>query len=173
MMTSRFSAWAASMVIAAALVVSATASTTAAALPWCATDAMSLSTGAPGSPGSFHQIHFALTLTNNSSQSCALQGYPGVDLLGPDDPTWGPDYQLPQQAGDPQLLTLAPGASASSRLTFLPAPPDGWVPRTIAVTLPNTSGRLETPWIPGGIAVLRQDAATRPGTYIGPLQLTD
>lgn len=88
-MTSRFSAWAASMTIAAAsaLIFPAAASTTAAALPWCAIDSMSLSTGAPGSPGSFDQIHFAVVLTNISSQSCALQGYPGVDLLGPDDPT--------------------------------------------------------------------------------------
>jgi Protein of unknown function (DUF4232) len=165
--------WVASMVIAAVLIIPAAASTTAAATPSCATDSISLSTGAPGSPGSFHQIHFALILTNISSQSCALQGYPGVDLFGPDDPMWGPDYRLPQQVGDPHLLTLAPGASASSRLTFLPDPPSGWVPRTIAVTLPNTPGQLETPWIPGGIAVSRQDGATHPGTYIGPLQLTD
>lgn len=173
LMTSKFSAWAASTSIGAVLIIPVAATTTAAALPWCATDSISLSTSAPGSPGSFQQIHFALILTNNSSQPCALQGYPGVDLLGPDDPKWGPDYQLPQQAGDPQLLTLAPGASASSRLTFLPEPPSGWVPHTIAVTVPNTSGRLETPWIPGDIAVSRQDAATHPGTYIGPLQLTD
>lgn len=145
--------------------------TTAAALPWCAPDATSLSTSAPASPGDFRQIHVDLIVTNTSSDPCALQGYPAVQLIGPDDPTWGPDYDLPQQSGDPQLLTLAPGAVAGSRLTFLPETPDGWVPRSIAVTLPNTSEPLETPWIPGGIAVLRQDGATHPGTYIGPLHL--
>jgi hypothetical protein len=36
------------------------------------------------------QIHFDVILTNISSQSCALQGYPGVDLVGPDDQVWGP-----------------------------------------------------------------------------------
>jgi hypothetical protein len=170
-MTSRFFAWVAGLVTAAVLMIPVAASTTAAATPWCTTDSLSLSTGAPGSPGDHEQIHFDVILTNISSQSCALQGYPGVDLLGPDDPTWGPDYQLPQQARDPQLLTLAPGTTASSRLTFLPQP-DGWVPQTIVMTLPNTSGQLETPWTPGNIPVLRQDGATRPGTYIGPLQST-
>lgn len=160
------------MAVAAVLITSVASSTTAVATPWCATDALSLSTTAPGSPGDAQQIHFDVVFTNVSSQSCGLQGYPGVDLLGPDDPVWGPDYQLPQQAGDQQLLTLAPGASASGRLTFLPQP-DGWVPRTIVVTLPNTSGQLETPWTPGGIPVARQDGATHPGTYIGPLQPTD
>ena len=173
-MTSRFSASAAGMVIAAVLIIPVAASATAAAAPWCGTDSVSLSAGGPGSPGDGQQSHFDLILTNTSSQSCALKGYPGVDLLGPDDPTWGPDYQLPQQAGDPRLLTLAPGASASSRLTFLPDP-NGWAPDTIAVTLPNASGRLKTDWpgSPGnGIPLARQDGATHPGTYIGPLQLS-
>ncbi len=74
----------------------------------------------------------------------------------------GPDYQLPQQAGDPQPVTLGPGASAASRLTFL-AEPNGWVPNTIAVSLPNSPGRLEAPWIAGGVPVARQDAASHPG----------
>jgi hypothetical protein len=41
------------------------------------------------------------------------------------------------------------------------------------VTPPDGTTQLETPWIPGGIAVLRQDGATHPGTYIGPLELAD
>lgn len=161
--------WAAST-MAAALTIPA--SPTAAAEPACGTDSLSVRTSAPGSPGDTTQIHFDVILTNSSSQTCTLQGYPGVDLIGPDDPMWGPDYQLPQQAGDPQPVTLAPGASVASRLTFLPDP-NGWVPHTIAVTLPNAPGRLETPWIAGGVPVARQDAATHPGTYIGPLQAAD
>jgi hypothetical protein len=47
------------------------------------------------------------------------------------------------------------------------------VPRTIVVTPPDGTTQLETRWIPGGIAVLRQDGATHPGTYIGPLELAD
>jgi hypothetical protein len=67
-----------------------------------------------------------------------LRGYPGVELVGPD----GPTYSLPRQSGDPRALTLAPGASASSRLTFLPAA-NGWVPRTIVVTLLGTGPTLD------------------------------
>ncbi|OYN77962.1 hypothetical protein CG716_17040 [Mycolicibacterium sphagni] len=163
----RLPAWAASVVTAAALIVSA--APTAAAEPACAPDSLSLSTSSPGSPGDGTQIHFDVIFTNTSAQTCSLQGYPGVNLIGPDDPTWGPDYQLPQQAGDPQPVTLAPGAAATSRLTFLPNP-NGWVPQTIAVTLPNNPGLIQIPWIPGGIPVARQDAASHPGTYIGPLQ---
>jgi hypothetical protein len=86
-------------------------------MPWCATDSISLSTSAPGSPGDASQIHF------------------------------------------------------DSRLTFLVSP-NGWVPQAIALTLPNTSGQLQTPWTPGGIPITRQDAAIHPGSYVGPLQLT-
>jgi len=152
---------------AAMLIIPVLVSPTAAASPSCTTDSIGLSAGAPGSPGDATQIHFDVIFTNTSSQLCELRGYPGVDLIGPDDPMWGPDYQLPQQTGDPQLVTLAPGASAVSRLTFL-ADPDGWVPNTIAATLPDMPGRLETPWIAGGVPLARQDGASHPGSYIGP-----
>jgi hypothetical protein len=36
-----------------------------------------------------------------------------------------------------------------------------------------TTTELEVLWIPGGMAILRQDGATRPATYLGPLQSTD
>jgi hypothetical protein len=158
----------ASTAVASGLVMSAAVNATAAAAPLCGTDSLSLSTGPYGAPGDSAQMHFALILTNISSQSCTLRGYPGVDLVGAADPVDGPTYSLPRQSGNPQPLTLAPGASASSRLTFLPTA-DGWVPRTIVVTPPDATTQLETPWIPGGIGVLRQDGATHPGTYIGPL----
>jgi Domain of unknown function (DUF4232) len=164
----RFSCWAGSVAVATALVMPAALNTTTAAAPWCGTDSLSLSTGPYGAPGDSSQMHFAVILTNISPRSCTLQGYPGVDLVGPD----GPTYSLPRQSGDPRPVTLAPGASASSRLTFLPTP-NGWVPSTILVTPPDATTQLQTPWIPGGIAVLRQDGATHPGTYIGPLELAN
>ncbi len=156
------------MAVASALVMPAALNTTASAAPRCGTDSLSLSTGPYGAPGDDTQMHFAVILTNISPRSCTLQGYPGVDLVGPD----GPTYSLPRQGGAPQPLTLAPGGSASSRLTFLPTH-DGWVPGTIVVTPPDATTRLQAPWIPGGIAVLRQDGATHPGTYLGQLQLAD
>jgi len=120
-MSQRFSIWAAGVAVASALVTPTMVNSTAAAAPLCRTDSLSLSTGPYGAPGDNTQMHFAVILTNISPQSCMLRGYPGVDLVGPD----GPTYSLPRQSGDPQPLTLAPGASASSRLTFLPTPTAG------------------------------------------------
>ncbi|WP_233209212.1 DUF4232 domain-containing protein [Mycobacterium sp. ENV421] len=152
---------------------STVASPTASAVPACTPDSLGLSTGAPASPGDATQIHFDVIVTNTSPQPCEVLGYPGVDLIGPDDPRWGPDYQVPQQADAAVPITLPPGAAAASRLTFL-ADPNGWVPDTIAVTMPNSPGRMEVPWIAGRVPVARQDAASHPGTYIGPLQpMTD
>lgn len=173
-MVPRSSIWAAGLAIASVSVfaIAVAANTTAFAASWCAPDSLSLSTGPYGAPGDSSQIHFEVILTNVSEQSCELQGYPGVDLVGPDDPMWGPVYSLPRQSGDLQPLTLAPGAAASSRLTFLPTP-DGWIPISIVVTPPDATTQLEVPWIPGGVAVLRQDGASHPGTYIGPLRPLD
>lgn len=145
---------------------------TAAATPWCTTDSVNLTATAAPAPDPDAQSQVTLTFTNVSAQACILQGYPDVDLLGPEEPTFGSTYRLPQQAGDPQPLTLAPNDAAAATLTFLPGPPDGWVPTTIQVAMPRTSPKqhLQTSWIPAGTSVLRQDAATHPGTYIGPLR---
>lgn len=173
-MAPKIPAWPTGVAVAGAcaLAVAAVTVSTASATPWCTPDSLSLSTGPYAAPGDSSQIHFDVILTNIAEQACVLQGYPGVDLVGPDDPMWGPVYSLPRESGDPQPFTLEPGASASSRLTFLPAP-DGWVPTSILVTPPDVTTQLEVPWIPGGVAVLRQDGATRPGTYIGPLEPTE
>lgn len=134
--------------------------------PWCAADSLSLRTGGPPD-----ETYVTVILTNISEQACTMQGYPGVDLVGPDDPVFGPTYSMPRQAGDPQPFTLDPWADALSYLTFLPGSPDGWVPSTIVVTPPDATTQLETSWNVPGTSVLRQDGATHPGTYIGPLQL--
>ena len=136
---------------------------------------MKLSTGALTTTEFVGQDQLQLVLTNIRTQPCTLQGYPGVDLVGPDDPMWGPVFSLRRQSGDPQPFTLEPGGSATSILTFgLPSlPEDFWVPTSIVVTPPDATTHLEVPWIPGNVAVLRQDGATSPATYIGPLLPTD
>ena len=160
--------------VVSAFAMALVANTTASAEPWCGTDSLSLSTGPLTSTEYVGQNQLELVLTNISSQSCTMQGYPGVDLVGPDVPTWGPVFSLRRQSGDPQPFTLEPGASASSILTFgAPgAPEDVWLPTTIVVTPPDATTQLEVPWIPGYFPVLRQDGATSPATYVGPLQPT-
>jgi hypothetical protein len=144
-------------------------------MPWCGADSLSLSTSPPISPGQQPYIHFYVILTNVSQQTCALRGYPAVDLVGPDDPPLGPTYRLPRTNDHVQTVVLAPAASAKSLLGFLPKlGSDGsepaWAPTTIAVTPPDSTTQLQTPWIPGGFTLLRQGDGTQPGANIGPLQ---
>lgn len=161
-------AGAAGAATAAVAAVTIPAATSAAAPARCAAETLELSTRErpSDSPG---QSRLEVVLTNTSAQSCAVQGFPGVDLVGPEDPTFGPTYQLPRQAADPAPLTVEPGAAVSSLLTYLPGGPDSWVPVTLVVTPPDTTTRLQAPW-PAGVSVQRQDGATHPGTFIGPLQ---
>ncbi len=170
-MTSRLSVWAASMAIAAAsgLIIPAATNTTAGAQPWCTSDALYLTTAAPVEPIATDQTDMVVFVNNVSEQSCFVPAYPDVDLVGPDDPVFGPSYRIPQQPGDPQPVMIEPAEFVSSLLTFLPGPTDGWVPDTIVMTFPGISGPVEGPWLLG-VSVLRQDAATHPGTYIGGLQ---
>lgn len=157
---------------AAGLFIPAVTNTTAVAQPACTTDSLSLMTGNAPDPDSTDQGAVVVFVTNIGVESCSVPAYPSVELVGPDDPQFGPSYQLPQQPGDGQPLTIEPGYYVSSLLTYLPGPTDGpgWVPDSIVMTLPDASKPLVTPWISGDVSVLRQDAATNPGTFIGPLE---
>jgi hypothetical protein len=108
----------AAMAIAAVLALPAATNTTAAAMPWCGADSLSLRTSPPISPGQQVYLHFYVILTNVSRQPCTLQGYPGVDLVGPDDPMLGPTYSLPRESGDvrrtPRHSYRLPGFPAAS-----------------------------------------------------------
>ncbi len=168
-MSTRFCVCAAGIVVTVASGLFAPA--VAVAQPPCGIDALYLTDAAPDSPISDGQAEMILFVNNVSEQPCTVTPFPDVDLVGPDDPVFGPTYRLPQQPGDLQPLTIEPAQYVSSRLTFLPGPPDGWVPDTIVVTLPGTTESVQMPWLPG-VSVLRQDAATHPGTFIGPLEHT-
>jgi Protein of unknown function (DUF4232) len=96
-----------------------------------------------------------------------MTGFGGVDLTGPDDPM-GPTYSLPRSSKKASAVRLAAGATAHTLITWLP-PEDGsgWTPTTLLITPPDGTTAAHLKW-PGG-AVLRQDAATHPGTYIDPV----
>ncbi|MCP2169260.1 Protein of unknown function (DUF4232) [Goodfellowiella coeruleoviolacea] len=125
-----------------------------------------------------------LVYTNTSNRTCTMYGFGGVDLRGPDDPN-GPVYSLrrganPQQdpasGGTPTLVTLAPGGTAHTLITFVTPSGDSvgsagstdWIPTEVVSTPPDETTQLTTPWLTG-ISVLRQDMATRVGTYISPV----
>lgn len=158
----------AGVVIAALAAMMIPAATGSAAQVLCSSELLDISTRErpSDSPG---QARLEIVLTNTSAESCVVQGFPGVDLVGPEDPTFGPVYEIPRQDVNFAPVVVDPGAATSSLLTYLPGGPDGWVPATLVLTPPDTTTQLEAPW-PAGVSVQRQDGATHPGTYIGPLQ---
>ncbi|WP_433192957.1 DUF4232 domain-containing protein [Nocardia sp. CA-107356] len=152
--------------VLAAVTIPATAS--AENLPMCQTSMLGLNIQRyPDNPSG--QNHLTLVLTNTSSQECTLQGFPGVDLVGPNDPTYGPTYSVPRRSENPEPLTIAPGGSVGSDLAYVTGGADGWRPDTVSVTPPDNTTQLQVPWN-SELRVLRQDGATHPGTHVGPLQ---
>lgn len=117
--------------------------------------------------GEAGQRHTTVVWTNASSSTCTMSGYGGVDLQGPPDPL-GTTYSLPRQTSEqPALVRLAPGDKAHSVITWNPSESTRWTPTKILITPPDETHSAVLDW-PGG-AVERQDAATRPGTYLGPV----
>jgi hypothetical protein len=131
----------------------------------CTLDQLTASLGR--TTGEAGQRHTTVVWTNTSTSDCVMDGFGGVDLQGPDDPM-GRTYSLPRTSATPKSFPLAPGHAAHITITWLP-PQDGpgWTPTAMLVTPPNETRSAHLDW-PGG-AVLRQDGATHPGTYVGPV----
>jgi hypothetical protein len=87
--------------------------------PACATSSLNVKQGA-GS-GYAGGVYLAIDFTNTSSSTCTLFGYPGVSLVT------GPPYTQIGLAAKrtprtpPQLVTLAPGATANAVLQIVNA----------------------------------------------------
>jgi hypothetical protein len=122
----------------------------------CTLDQLTASLGR--TTGEAGQRHTTVVWTNTSTTDCVMSGFGGVDLQGPDDPM-GRTYSLPRTSATPESFPLAPGHTAHTTIT--------WLPTAMLVTPPNETRSARLDW-PGG-AVLRQDGATHPGTYIGPV----
>ncbi|WP_300012441.1 DUF4232 domain-containing protein [Pseudonocardia sp.] len=130
-----------------------------------------------GEPAGEGQRTVPIVYTNSSAQPCGIRGVPGVDLVGPPDPN-GETYQVlrPGATDERPEETLRPGESATATLTYLTYEPGSvgslgsteWVPARVVTTPPGDTAQLTVPWTSGD-TVLRQDSATRPGTFVGPL----
>ena len=83
--------------------------------PVCSAEMLSATTQQEGAPTPNGQNKLRIVLTNTSAQSCLVQGYPGVDLAGPDNPTFGPTYSLPRQETGFAPVEVAPGSSRGQR----------------------------------------------------------
>jgi hypothetical protein len=127
--------------------------------------------------GPAHQFHVDVIVENAATAytapSCRVFGWPEVELIGPVDPVFGSIYELPPQSGASTPVMLKVGKSAHAVLTWLASPPASssrWTPGYIRVVVRTNRGQslpMALPW-PFG-TVLRQDGATHPGTYVGPM----
>lgn len=112
-----------------------------------------------------------LIFTNTSSQSCTLQGYPGLKLVGaPSSTEW------PSAHGEP--VTLRPGGRAHADFHYYndyaypnPSKQCGPRPTGILVTPPNSYTSMTLPWskraCQGGALVFESPVQPGPGQYEG------
>ncbi|MFD9794294.1 DUF4232 domain-containing protein [Streptomyces sp. NPDC059070] len=111
------------------------------------------------------QYALTVTLTNRAAASCVLDGYPGVDLVGP--LTWS---LVRQTAVQPHKVILRPKATTTFNIFYLPyvqGSGQEFRPTRIVVTPPGETHSHTLRWPVGSI--LLQDAATHPGTYVSPV----
>ncbi|GAB3564872.1 hypothetical protein GCM10027445_09450 [Amycolatopsis endophytica] len=138
-------------------------------VPPCTSDQLKVSVAAPQPvAGTGSQYATTLTLKNISGGTCGVDGLPTVDLVGPEDPTFGGTFRLTEGADKGDFVALVPGeAEPVAEVTVLTPGPGGetWTPRTIQVTPPGQTSPLISEW-PADLPVLRQDGATHPGSYV-------
>jgi hypothetical protein len=146
----------------------AAATVAASATPRCTTADLAVSLGKPAekndAPG---QFDVPLTYRNTSDHTCGLYGVPGVDLNGPADARFGPVYHLPRIDNGVKYNEVPAGTTASATITVL-TPAEGgasWTPSKLVTIPPGRTEALTADW-PADLPVLRQDAATHPGTYV-------
>ncbi|CAL9348140.1 hypothetical protein SUDANB145_00412 [Streptomyces sp. enrichment culture] len=100
------------------------------------------------------QRNFPVVLTNTSSRTCTLYGYPGAAFVDASGKQLGPDPV--RDPASPRTVTLTPGKSAWSALSF--ASPDisgarTAAPATLLVTPPDERDALEVTWKAGEVPV--------------------
>ncbi|WP_406435556.1 DUF4232 domain-containing protein [Streptomyces sp. NBC_00631] len=111
------------------------------------------------------QIPVTVLMTNTSDATCSLQGFPSVDLKAGSD-TW----PLLHSSGAANLVSLAPGTSARFVITYISWEQGSgaeFQATSAVITPPGATTSVTLPW--PGSSILRQDSATHPGTYVGPV----
>lgn len=110
----------------------------------------SLGTDDPGAG----QENFPLVLTNTSSRTCTVTGYPGAAFTDASGRQLGPDPA--RTPGGAQPVTLAPGRSAWSGLSFTNPAVSGTKsakPAWLLITPPNERDSLRVAWTGGAVPV--------------------
>ncbi|MET8449566.1 DUF4232 domain-containing protein [Streptomyces sp. NPDC005209] len=118
----------------------------------CHTSELSASVGR-NNPGA-GQENFPIVLTNKSSRSCTLRGYPGAAFVSASGSQLGPDPK--RSSGTPVTVTLKPGKSAWAGLTFSNPEISGAktaTPASLLVTPPDERDHLTVKWTAGEVPV--------------------
>ncbi|MER8222561.1 DUF4232 domain-containing protein [Streptomyces sp. NPDC094143] len=117
------------------------------------------------------QTQAYIWFTNRSKRTCTLSGFAGVDMIGAQktDGTWS----LARSSKTPVKMTLEQGDTVDFSITLLPVAgstpqQEKFVPAKFLVTPPNETEHFTLAW-PFGGQILKQDAATRPATYLNPI----
>jgi hypothetical protein len=137
---------------------------TAPAATRCTLADLGVELGAPEGPPT--QPTVRVIWTNTGDRECTMTGFGGADLRTPGD-----SVSLRRAERPTGTVRLPPGGRAQGSITFLPVAADapGAFPATeLVVTPPDETRSASLPWTAG--PVLRQDGATRPGTYLGPVE---
>ncbi|GAA2505036.1 DUF4232 domain-containing protein [Streptomyces gobitricini] len=152
----------------------ATAQPTAAQIP-CRTADLGLDwttdgTAKPGGSNTEEQVSVVVAVKNSGSSACTLRGFPKVTLkMGTETKGVETETFFNQQTPNPKTVTLNPGGTARFTMTFLSGKTDDNVidPGVAAITPPGNTQAKELRWIWG--MVQKQEAATHPLNYVGPL----
>jgi Protein of unknown function (DUF4232) len=114
------------------------------------------------------QENFPVVLTNESSRTCTLYGYPGTAFVDASGKQLGPDPK--RSSTEPE--TLAPGQSAWAGLSFANPEVSGAgtaTPAALVVTPPDEEDPLKVAWKSGEVPVSGNESSVRlipfsPGT---------
>ncbi|MFF0018949.1 DUF4232 domain-containing protein [Streptomyces sp. NPDC005496] len=100
------------------------------------------------------QENFRVVLTNGSSRTCTVRGFPGAAFVDASGRQLGPD---PKRSSEkPRTVTLAPGQSALAGLTFSNPGISGAKtaePDALLVTPPDEKASLRVRWTHGEVPV--------------------
>ncbi|WP_018548628.1 DUF4232 domain-containing protein [Streptomyces sp. LaPpAH-108] len=116
------------------------------------------------------QENFPVVLTNKSSRTCTVHGYPGTAFVDASGRQLGPDPK--RSSGSAVTVTLRPGASAWAGLTFSNpeiSGADKAQPAALVVTPPDERDSLKVTWSAGAVPVGGNSSSVflsvfRPGT---------
>ncbi|MFJ3669328.1 DUF4232 domain-containing protein [Streptomyces sp. NPDC090106] len=109
------------------------------------------------------QENFPVVLTNTSSRTCTLHGYPGAAFVDAQGRQLGPD-PLRTPGAEVVTVTLAPGDNAWSGITFANPEISGArtaVPDALLVTPPDERDPLKVSWSAGEVPVSGDEPSVR------------